>query len=82
MITTPQGRVVRYGRQSTSSWYTNQSFQFLVFDSGRPWGGVDAATAAATFGPVTRTYVVGTYRVLVWSHPVRVSSIGFSPIPR
>ncbi len=82
VVTTPKGRVVRYQRQSTSSWYADRSFQFLVFDTARPWGGVDSATASATFGPVARTYVVGTYRVLVWSHPVRVSPIGFSPVPQ
>ena len=81
VITTPQGKVVRYQRQSDASWYSDQTFAFLVFNTVRPWGGVDAATASATFGPIVRTYAVGTYRVLVWSHPLRVSSIGFSPVP-
>jgi hypothetical protein len=81
VITTPQGKIVRYGRQSTASWYEHQPFAFLVFNRARPWGGVDAATASATFGPVTRTYRVGTYQVLVWRDRVVVSSVGFSPIP-
>ncbi len=81
VVTTPKGKVVRYDRQSTSSWYVNQPFAFLVFNTARPWGGVDAATSAATFGPVARTYIVGTYRVLVWSHRITVSSFGFSPVP-
>jgi len=80
VITTPQGKVVRYQRQSTSSWYVDHPFAFLVFDTARPWGGVESATASATFGPIARTYIVGTYRVLVWNHPITVSSVGFSPI--
>jgi hypothetical protein len=81
VITTPHGKIVRYQRQSTASWYAHQPFAFLAFDTARPWGGVDTATASATFGPVARTYQVGTYRVLVWRHPIVVSSVGFSPIP-
>ena len=59
VITTPKGKVVRYERQSTSNWYVDQPFAFLVFNTARPWGGIDEVTAAATFGPVARTYVVG-----------------------
>jgi hypothetical protein len=81
VITTPKGRVVRYQRQSARSWYTHQSFEFLVFNAAQPWGGVDATTAAATFGPVNRTYVVGSYRVLTWPHPLEVSAQGFAPVP-
>ena len=81
VITTPTGKVVRYERQSDASWYANQRFTFLVYDTARPWGGIDASTASATFGPVQRTYVVGPYRVLVWSHAVSVPVPGFSPVP-
>ena len=81
VITTPTGRVVRYQRQSARTWYTNQSFEFLVYDTARPWGGIDATTASLTFGPVARTYVVGPYRVLVWAHPVSVPGTGFAPVP-
>jgi hypothetical protein len=80
VITTPQGKVVRYQRQSDASWYSGQSFEFLVYNTARPWGGIDSDTASATFGPVDHTYVVGSYRVLVWNHPVSVSSTGFSPV--
>ena len=72
VISTPAGRVVRYERQSAATWYTNQPFEFLVYDTARPWGGIDATTASLTFGPVARTYVVGPYRVLVWRHPLFV----------
>ena len=72
VISSPAGRVVRYERQSAETWYTNQPFEFLVYDTARPWGGIDATTASLTFGPVARTYVVGHYRVLVWPHPLFV----------
>ena len=79
MTTDPSGRVVRYQKQSTAAWYARQPFEFLVFDTDKPWGGVNSATATATFGAPTQTYVDGTYRVLVWSHPLLVSATGFAP---
>jgi len=81
VVTTPKGAVVRYQRQSAADWYVHQSFEFLVYDTARPWGGVSAATASGTFGPVAHTYAVGTYRVLVWDHALAVSSMGFAPVP-
>ncbi len=75
VISTRSGRVVRYQRQSAASWYKNQRFDFLVYNTARPWGGVDADTAASTFGPA-RTYAVGPYRVLVWRHPLFVRGKG------
>jgi hypothetical protein len=65
-------RIVSYDRQSSSMWYTGQSFQFLVYDTAHLWGNVNLVSASKTFGPTARTYVVGTYRVLVWNHPVSV----------
>jgi hypothetical protein len=73
VISTPAGRVVLYQRQSDRAWYTNQPFDFLVYDTSRPWGGVDAISASRTFGRMARTYAVGNYRVLVWRHPLRVT---------
>ena len=59
VISTPAGRVVRYERQSDASWYKNQPFDFLVYDTKRPWGGVGPISASSTFGPAARTYKVG-----------------------
>jgi hypothetical protein len=75
----PSGRVVRYQKQSTDEWYARQQFEFLVFDAAKPWDGVDATSATRTFGPPAHTYRTGTYRVLVWSHPISVSENGFAP---
>jgi hypothetical protein len=70
----PNGTLRRYERQSPESWYAGQRFDFLVFDTARPWRGVDAAAAERTWGPPAREDAVGTYRVLVWSKPFTVST--------
>jgi hypothetical protein len=72
VLADPAGRLVGYTRQSSSTWYEGKSFQFLVYDTAHLWANVDPTSASATFGPVARTYVVGTYRVLVWNRPVSV----------
>ncbi|MHB8340330.1 MAG: hypothetical protein ACYDB7_04050 [Mycobacteriales bacterium] len=76
VIAGPNGRLVRYLKQSTRSWYTGKSFEFLVYDASAPFGGVDASTAAATFGPPAQRFVVDGYAVLVYAHPVSVSPVG------
>jgi len=50
---------------------------FLVYEPAQPWGGVDDASAAGTFGPPERVAAVGPYRVLVW--PGEVAS-GLGPL--
>ena len=72
------GRVlVRYDKQSASSWYgSGERFNFLVFNSGAIWNGVDARRAIRTFGHPTSIYPDGTYRVYVWSRPFTVSMQG------
>ena len=55
-----------------------QSFDFLLYDTGKP-GSFNSATATLTFGAPKRTYSIGTYRVLVWSHAISVSVNGFDP---
>jgi hypothetical protein len=70
------GDLVRYGRNSTESWYSGQQFQFLVFNGALPWGGVDAASAAHTFGAPAHMYRVGTYYVLTYARPITVSAVG------
>ncbi len=74
------GKVVRYRRQSGADWYTGQSFEFLVYNKALPWNGVGWDTAKATFGPVARIYAVGTYRVLVWNHPIEVAHGGLTAL--
>ncbi|MCU1492580.1 MAG: hypothetical protein JWO62_344 [Acidimicrobiaceae bacterium] len=70
----PAGRIVSYTRNSSRTWYSGKSFQFLVFNAALPFGDVDAATARATFGPPAHTYATDGYLVLVWSHRITVAS--------
>jgi hypothetical protein len=78
VIARPGGQLVRYGKQTTGSWYAGEAFQFLVYNGANPWGGVDRATATGTFGAPAHTYTVGTYSVLVFPRPVAVSTAGWS----
>lgn len=78
VIRDPAGQLERYDRQSSASWFAGQRFQFLAFSAGRPWRGVDEASAVATFGQPAQDYVVSGYRVLVWSHPLLVSASGYT----
>jgi hypothetical protein len=71
-------RIVRYQRQSSAAWYAGQAFQFLLYDTAKP-GSFDSVTASLTFGPPLHSYDVGSYRVLVWNHPISVSVNGFDP---
>jgi hypothetical protein len=75
VISNPNGEIVRYGRQSSEAWYKGQSFQFLVYTTS-PAFGVSSGLASKTFGPPEYTYVIGTFRVLVWNHPLSVSPVG------
>jgi hypothetical protein len=64
------------GRQATASWYENKHFQFVVYQND-PYGRVDAATVTGTFGTPKTTWVIGTYHVAVWAHPITVSGPAF-----
>jgi len=64
------------GRQATASWYAGKHFQFLVYQD-EPYGRVDAATVTGTFGPPETTWVVGTFHVVVWAHPIALSGPAF-----
>jgi hypothetical protein len=70
------GRLVRYAKQSDSTWYRDRTFQFYVFDTSLIWNGDDRAVAVATFGPPSHTAAVGTYRVLEWNRPITVDPVG------
>jgi hypothetical protein len=69
-------KIVPDGRQAPSTWYSGQRFQFLVYQS-EPYGRVDAATVAGTFGTPKTTWIIGQYRVVVWSHPITLTGPAF-----
>lgn len=78
VITNPGNRIKRYERQSSSSWYKGVKFQFLVYNVLHPWRDINAKTATWTFGRPKKGYDVGPYRVIVWSHPLAVSPVGYT----
>ena len=45
VTTSPQQLLRRFDRQSSASWYSGRRFNFLVYDTGRPWHDVDESTA-------------------------------------
>ncbi len=54
---------------SSPSWYVGHEWQFLVY--GKPFiDNVDLDAALRTWGPPAQVHVIGSYHVLVWSHPV------------
>jgi hypothetical protein len=79
-VTTISGKIIQFDRQLDTGWYAGQSFGFLVYDTARPWHGVNATSAIATFGHPTQVFSVGTYRVMTWQSGIRIS--GSLPAPR
>lgn len=77
VIAEPDGRLVRYGKQSTAAWYAGRRFSFFVYNTALPWNGDTPEAARRSFGHVVRTEVVGSYRVLVFARPFRVSPRGY-----
>lgn len=68
------GTLVRYTKQSAASWYAGQKFQFFVYDSAHVWQDVTATAAIKTYGVPSTRYLVGTYVILKWNHPIEVAS--------
>jgi len=64
--TVRDGKLGRETYESSASWYAGQHFQFLVYQTPA-YQGVDSVSATRTWGHPAHTYVVGNYRVLVWS---------------
>ncbi|HUY05737.1 MAG TPA: hypothetical protein VMU99_00555 [Acidimicrobiales bacterium] len=78
VITNRKRIVVRYGRQSDASWYGGTRFQFLVYNVKHPWRRINATTAITTFGRPKAAYGVGSFRIIVWPHPLSIGPVGFT----
>jgi hypothetical protein len=74
----PDGRLVRYDRESDSSWYAGHHFQFLVLNPTLDFGNVNVLTATATFGKPIHDWLVRGFEILVWRHPISVSGDGIT----
>ncbi len=75
---TPKGRLVRYDRESDASWYSGHHFQFLVLNPSLNFGNVNPLTAVATFGKPVHDWTEFGLEILVWRHPITVSSHGLT----
>ncbi len=67
----PDGKLGRYMKLSSATWYAGQHFQFLVYETP-VYQGVDILSATRTWGPPTNAYTVSGYHVLVWSVGISV----------
>jgi len=76
VILGPNGKLVRYERESDAAWYADQRFSFLAFRPHAPWGGVNSESAEATFGPATKEATVDGFEIMVWTRPFTVSPSG------
>lgn len=65
----PGGRLAPFPRNAARRWYDGVSFWFLLYRPSAPFGGVDGASAAATFGSPAHRFAVDGYAVLVWRGP-------------
>ena len=68
----PDGKLGRYMKLSSDTWYAGQRFQFLAYETPI-YQGVDSVAAAKTWGTPAHKYTVGDYHVLVWSVGIRVA---------
>lgn len=73
---TSKGILVRYDRESQASWYEGHDFQFLVLNPLLDFGNVNPLTATSTFGKPLHSWSVDGLDILVWRHPISVSSHG------
>jgi len=58
---------------ASASWYADNHFQFLV--EGAPPGYIGIRGVPAFWGRPAHLYVVGRYRILIWSHQLTVPSV-------
>ncbi len=72
----PNGTLVRYDRESDASWYAGHHFQFLALNPTLNFGNVNVLTATSTFGKPLHVWIAYGLEILVWRHPITVSSHG------
>ena len=68
-VSAREGRLMPWHYFADDQWFSDPRLEhpdFLVYETHSPWGGVDPATAAATYGPPSRSVPIGPYTILVW----------------
>jgi hypothetical protein len=73
----PDGRLEAYNKGDDPGWFAGRSFQFVVYpDTSAPTSStqVSLRTVTDTWGRPSGTYHVAGYVVLVWPHPIAVTT--------
>jgi len=68
----PDGKLGRYMKLSSATWYAGEHFHFLVYETPA-YQGVDSVSATRTWGRPSNTYTVSDFHVLVWSGGMSVA---------
>ena len=73
----PDGTLEAYNKGDDPGWFAGRSFQFVVYPDTTAPGSptqVSLHTVTQTWGPPSGTYDVAGYVVLVWPHPIAVTT--------
>lgn len=62
------GHLVRYQKNSTADWYSGKRFNFFVYEPTSLWNGDTERAAVRDWGPPSRIWRIGPYRIVVFQH--------------
>lgn len=70
-------KLVRYGKNSTSDWYTGARFNYFVYEPTSIWNGDTERAAVRQWGRPSRIWRVGPYKIVVFPKYFQVSARGW-----
>jgi hypothetical protein len=70
-------KLVRYGKNSTSDWYTGSRFNFFVYEPTSIWNGDTERAAVRQWGRPSRIWRVGPYKIVVFPKYFEVRATGW-----
>jgi hypothetical protein len=70
------GKLLRYSKNSANDWYAGVRFNFFVYEPTSIWNGDTARAAQRAWGPPSRIWHIGPYKVLVFPHYFSISASG------
>jgi hypothetical protein len=77
IVAAPDGKLEAYNKGEIPGWFAGVPFQFVVYPASNGANSASAVsllTATRTWGAPTRAYSVAGYEVLLWSHPIYVTT--------
>ena len=72
------GHLVRYEKNAARDWYAHRRFNFFVFEPTSIWNGDTARAATRDWGPPSRIWRIGPYKILVFPHYFSVPLNGWT----